>query len=87
MDNIKLKFQKYNADMAKFKASHKPIHCEYCGCEIEPGNDIAYLNAAIDEKVFCSCECALQYVGGAVLSFQPDGVDDDGYREIWEEKQ
>lgn len=81
--DIKAKFQKYNADMAKFKASHKPLYCKYCECEIEPGNDIAYF----DDKAFCSCECVMLHVGGAVLSFQPDGVDDDGYREIWEEKQ
>lgn len=40
-------------DLDEFRASHKPISCSKCGCEIQPG-DVVFRDAA---KACCCEDC------------------------------
>ena len=82
-EDIKAKWDAYEAEKRRFAASHEPCACDYCGKKINPGNEL-YVDYL--ERIFCSESCVMAENQIYELSFQMDGVDDDGYREYFAPK-
>lgn len=82
-EDIKAKWAAYDEAKKRFAASHEPITCDHCATQIMPGDEL-YVDYL--EGIFCSESCAMASNEIHELSFQLDGVDDDGYREFFEPK-
>lgn len=81
---LNAKFKAYDEDKRRFAESHEPIVCCFCQSQIMPGNDI--IVAENDVEIFCCHMCLMDAYGVSELSFQADGVDDEGYREYFTQK-
>ena len=82
-EDIKAKWAAYDAEKKRFAESHYPLICDHCSSQIMPGDDL--FRDGLD-GIFCSESCAMAENEIYELSFQLDGVDDDGYRECFEPK-
>jgi hypothetical protein len=81
---LKAKFKAYDEDKRSFVESHEPLVCCFCQSQIMPGDDIIVVEG--DDRIFCCHMCLMTSYGIHELSFQADGVDDDGYREYFTPK-
>lgn len=58
-------------DLDEFRASHKPLSCSKCGCEIPPG-DVVFT----DEAKACCCEdCAACHSDYEMHALERKGVE------------
>lgn len=83
-EELKAKFKVYEDDKRRFAESHEPLVCCFCQGRIMPGDDITVAEG--DDRIFCCHMCLMSAYGISELSFQADGVDDDGYREYFTPK-
>ena len=83
-EELKAKFKAYDEDKRRFAETHEPLVCCFCHSHIIPGNDI--IVSGNDVEIFCCHMCLMEAYGISELSFQADGVDDEGYREYFTPK-
>lgn len=83
-EELKAKFKAYDEDKRRFAESHEPLACSLCFSKIMPGNDI--IVSPGNDRIFCCRMCMMEAYGIDELSFQADGVDDEGYREYFTPK-
>lgn len=57
--------------VAIFKDRHEPTHCEYCGSEIYPGEDIWIFG----DNTYCDGECAALSLGAKEVGVGQTGYD------------
>ena len=83
-EELKAKFKAYEDDKRRFAETHEPLVCSSCFSEIMPGDDIIVSSG--DDRIFCCHMCLMEAYGIYELSFQADGLDDEGYREYFTPK-